>query len=160
MLICHRPLRGERLQGRTLFTLPETAERPVTQLPDSLACHTELATHLEQRLGRGVREHAEFVCGQRVVVQANVQGRDMGSVVAVNVSTGICVKNSLEILKYNFKGELTVVISNKFNVKKKSLNQLSESVKNEIKLMLKKYSSRDVSDFISKKEKISKISNF
>ena len=64
--------------------------------------------------------------------------------------------NSLEILKYNFKGELTVVISNKFNVKKKSLNQLSESVKNEIKLMFKKYSNKDVSDFISKREKISK----
>ena len=64
--------------------------------------------------------------------------------------------NSLEILKYNFKGELTVVISNKFNVKKKSLNQLSESVKNEIRLMLKKYSNKDVSDFISKREKISK----
>ena len=64
--------------------------------------------------------------------------------------------NSLEILKYNFKGELTVVISNKFNVKKKSLNQLSESVKNEMRLMLTKYSNKDVSDFISKREKISK----
>jgi len=64
--------------------------------------------------------------------------------------------NSLEILRYNLKGELTVVISNKFNVKKKSLNQLSESVKNEIKLMLTKYSNKDVSDFISKREKISK----
>jgi len=63
--------------------------------------------------------------------------------------------NSLEILRYNLKGELTVV-SNKFNVKKKSLNQLSESVKNEIKLMLTKYSNKDVSDFISKREKISK----
>ena len=67
--------------------------------------------------------------------------------------------NSLEILKYNFKGELTVVISNKSNVKKKSLNQLSESVKNEIRLMLKKYSNKDVSDFISKREKISKKNN-
>ena len=64
--------------------------------------------------------------------------------------------NSLDILKYNLKGELTVVISNKFNVKKKSINQLSESVKNEIKLMLTKYSNKDVSDFISKREKISK----
>ena len=64
--------------------------------------------------------------------------------------------NSLDISKYNFKGELTVVISNKFNVKKKSLNQLGESVKNEIKLMLTKYSNKDVSDFISKREKISK----
>jgi len=64
--------------------------------------------------------------------------------------------NSLDILKYNLKGELTVVISNKLNVKKKSLNQLSESVKSEIKLMLKKYSNKDVSNFISKREKISK----
>jgi 16S rRNA (cytidine1402-2'-O)-methyltransferase len=64
--------------------------------------------------------------------------------------------NSLDVSKYNLKGELTVVISNKFNVKKKSLNQLGESVKNEIKLMLKKYSNKDVSNFISKREKISK----
>ena len=64
--------------------------------------------------------------------------------------------NSLDISKYNLKGELTVAVSNKFNIKKKSLNQLSESVKNEIKLMLKKYSNKDVSDFISKREKISK----
>jgi len=64
--------------------------------------------------------------------------------------------NSLDVLEHNLKGELTVVISNKFNVKKKSLNQLGESVKNEIKLMLKKYSNKDVSNFISKREKISK----
>jgi len=64
--------------------------------------------------------------------------------------------NSLDVSKYNLKGELTVAVSNKFNVKKKSLNQLSESVKNEIKLMLTKYSNKDVSDFISKREKISK----
>ena len=64
--------------------------------------------------------------------------------------------NSLDVTKHNLRGELTVVISNKFNVKKKSLNQLGESVKNEIKLMLTKYSNKDVSDFISKREKISK----
>jgi len=64
--------------------------------------------------------------------------------------------NSLDVLEHNLKGELTVVISNKFNVKKKSLNQLGESVKNEIKLMLTKYSNKDVSNFISKREKISK----
>ncbi len=64
--------------------------------------------------------------------------------------------NSLDLSKYNFKGELTVVISNKLNVKKKSLNQLDESVRSEIKLMLKKYSNKDVSNFISKREKISK----
>ena len=64
--------------------------------------------------------------------------------------------NLLDISKYNLKGELTMVISDKFNVKKKSLNQLSESVKSEIKLMLKKYSNRDVAGFISNREKISK----
>jgi len=64
--------------------------------------------------------------------------------------------NSLDVSKYNLKGELTVAVSNKFNIKKKSLNQLSESVKSEIKLMLKKYSNKDVSNFISKREKISK----
>ena len=64
--------------------------------------------------------------------------------------------NSLDVSKYNLKGELTVVISNKLNVKKKSLNQLGESVRSEIKLMLKKYSNKDVSNFISKREKISK----
>ena len=64
--------------------------------------------------------------------------------------------NSLDVSKYNLKGELTVVISNKLNVKKKSLNELGESVRSEIKLMLKKYSNKDVSNFISKREKISK----
>jgi 16S rRNA (cytidine1402-2'-O)-methyltransferase len=64
--------------------------------------------------------------------------------------------NLIELSKYNFRGELTVVISNKFNVKKKGLNQLNESVKREIKLMLEKYSNKDVSEFMSKKEKISK----
>ena len=64
--------------------------------------------------------------------------------------------NSLDLIKHNFKGELTVVISNKFNIKKKSLDQLGESVKNEINLMLKKYSNKNVSEFFSKREKISK----
>ena len=64
--------------------------------------------------------------------------------------------NLLDVSKYNLKGELTVVISNKFSVKKKSLNELDESVKSEIKSMIKKYSNKDVESFISKKENISK----
>ena len=64
--------------------------------------------------------------------------------------------SALETLRYNLKGELTVVISNKFDAKKKGLNQLSESVRNEIEFMLKKYSNKDVANFISKREKISK----
>ena len=49
-----------------------------------------------------------------------------------------------------------MIISNKFYIKKKDLNQIDESVKSEIKTMLKKYSNKDVSDFISKRENISK----
>ena len=64
--------------------------------------------------------------------------------------------SSLNLINTNLKGELTVVISNKLNDKKKGLIQLSESVKKEIRLMTEKYSSKDVAEFISKKEQISK----
>ena len=53
------------------------------------------------------------------------------------------------------KGELTVVLSEKIaqkNVKK----EINESVKIEIKKMLKKYSHKDVVEFISKKESLPK----
>ena len=55
----------------------------------------------------------------------------------------------------NLKGELTVVLSQEIklrNIKK----ELNESVKIEIKKMLKKYSHKDVVEFISKKENLSK----
>ena len=64
--------------------------------------------------------------------------------------------SSLNLENINLKGELTVVISNKTDNKNKGLIQLSESVKKEIRLMAKKYSSKDVAKFISKKEQISK----
>jgi len=59
------------------------------------------------------------------------------------------------------KGEFTVVLSEKIkakNIEKK----INESVKIEIKKMLKKYSHRDVVEFISKKEDLPKkiIYNF
>ena len=62
---------------------------------------------------------------------------------------------SIKNLSANLKGELTVVLSKKIkekNIKKK----ISESVKIEIKKMLKKYSHKDVVQFISKKENLSK----
>jgi len=53
------------------------------------------------------------------------------------------------------KGELTVVLSEK--IKEKNFKkELNESVKIEIKKMLKKYSHKDVVDFISKKENLPK----
>ncbi len=62
---------------------------------------------------------------------------------------------SIKILPENFKGELTVVISEKF-VEKKTKKEISESVKIKIKKMIKKYSHKDVVEFISEKENLSK----
>ena len=59
------------------------------------------------------------------------------------------------------KGELTVVLSQK--IKEKNIKkELNESAKIEIKRMLKKYSHKDVVEFISKKENLPKklIYNF
>jgi 16S rRNA (cytidine1402-2'-O)-methyltransferase len=53
------------------------------------------------------------------------------------------------------KGELTVVLSEKIN-KNNITKELSESVKIEIKKMIKKYSHKDVVEFVSKKENIKK----
>ena len=68
---------------------------------------------------------------------------------------------SIESSNINLKGELTVVISKKIK-EKDAKNDISDSVKIEIKKMLKKYSHKDVVEFISKKESLPKkmIYNF
>tara|TARA_B110000438_G_C15792286_1_gene641285 strand:- start:1314 stop:2162 length:849 start_codon:yes stop_codon:yes gene_type:complete len=69
--------------------------------------------------------------------------------------------SSIKNLTENVKGELTVVVSKK--IKEKNVKEeISESVKIEIIKMLKKYSHKDVVEFISKKESLSKkmIYNF
>ena len=53
------------------------------------------------------------------------------------------------------KGELTVVLSEKIE-EKKYKKEINESVKMEVKKMLKKYSHKDVTEFISKKENLPK----
>ena len=61
------------------------------------------------------------------------------------------------IIKFDFtlKGELTIVLSEL--IKKKNLKEeITESVRIEIKKMLKKYSHKDVVEFISKKENLPK----
>ncbi len=68
---------------------------------------------------------------------------------------------SIKNIPENLKGELTIVLSKKkeaINIKK----EINESVKIEIKKMLKKYSHKDVVDFFTKREKLSKkiIYNF
>ena len=67
------------------------------------------------------------------------------------------IQNFSELLK----GELTIVLSEK--IKEKNINnEITESVKIEIKKMLKKYSHKDVVEFVSKKENLPKrlIYNF
>ena len=68
------------------------------------------------------------------------------------------IRKKVESIKFfseNMKGELTVVLSNK--IKEKNYKKdISESVKVEIKKMLKKYSHKDVVEFISKKENLQK----
>jgi len=68
------------------------------------------------------------------------------------------IRNSVKLIKKlpeNTKGELTVVLSEK-NKEKKSKKEITESVKIEIKKMIKKYSHKDVVEFISKKENLKK----
>jgi 16S rRNA (cytidine1402-2'-O)-methyltransferase len=68
------------------------------------------------------------------------------------------IRGNIETLKLfdnKPKGELTVVVSNIFESKKK-LKVLSQSIKKEIINMLKRYSSKDVASFMSRKEDISK----
>jgi len=68
------------------------------------------------------------------------------------------INEKIELVKTlpeNLNGEFTIVLSEKIsekNIKKK----LNESVKIDIKKMLKKYSLKDVVEFISKKENLSK----
>ena len=62
---------------------------------------------------------------------------------------------SIKSLPEPLKGELTVVLSER--IKEKNIKkEINESVKIEIKKMLKKYSHKDVVEFISKKENLSK----
>jgi 16S rRNA (cytidine1402-2'-O)-methyltransferase len=68
---------------------------------------------------------------------------------------------SINNLPETLKGELTIVLSEK--IKEKNIKkEINESVKIDIKKMLKKYSHKDVVEFISKKENLPKkmIYNF
>ena len=62
---------------------------------------------------------------------------------------------SIKALSKRTKGELTVVLSGKIK-KKHYKKEINEFIKTEIKKMLKKYSHKDVVEFISKKENLSK----
>jgi len=62
---------------------------------------------------------------------------------------------SINPFSKTLKGELTVVLSEKI-IQKNMRKEINESVKIEIRKMLKKYSHKDVVEFISKKESLPK----
>ena len=79
-------------------------------------------------------------------------GKEMTKIHEEFIRKNVLVNNNLT---KNLKGEITIVLSNK--TKGKNLKkEINESVKIEIKKMLKKYSHKDVVEFISKKENLSK----
>ena len=68
------------------------------------------------------------------------------------------IRSEVELIKdlpQNIKGELTVVLSEK-KKEKKIKKEITESVKIEIRKMIKRYSHKDVVQFISKKENLPK----
>ena len=68
------------------------------------------------------------------------------------------IRGKVELIKnlpQNIKGELTVVLSEK-KKEKKIKKEITESVKIEIRKMIKRYSHKDVVEFISKKENLPK----
>jgi len=68
------------------------------------------------------------------------------------------IRSKVELIKNlppNIKGELTVVLSEK-KKGKKIKKEITESVKIEIRKMIKRYSHKDVVEFISKKENLPK----
>ena len=68
------------------------------------------------------------------------------------------IRSKVELIKNlppNTKGELTVVLSEK-KKEKKIKKEITESVKIEIRKMIKRYSHKDVVEFISKKENLPK----
>mgnify|MGYP000397968067 FL=1 len=63
--------------------------------------------------------------------------------------------DSIKAFSKRTKGELTVVLSGKIK-KKHYKKEINESIKTEIKKMLKTYSHKDVVEFVSKKENLQK----
>ena len=63
--------------------------------------------------------------------------------------------NSIPTFSEGLKGEFTIVLSSK-DKEKNVKSEINESIKTEIKKMLKKYSHKDVVEFFYKKEDLPK----
>ena len=62
--------------------------------------------------------------------------------------------SSIKMFENSLKGELTIVISEKYN--KKTISISNDEIKKQAMIYLKKYSLKDTADLISKTEKISR----
>ena len=65
------------------------------------------------------------------------------------------VVNTVDKVKFELRGELTIVISEK-SIEKKASQNLSESDKNTINAMIKKFTIKEITNLIHKNTKISK----
>ena len=104
-----------------------------------------------------------FISAQRInyfirMFKKHFAGRDIVIAKEITKMHENFIRGKIDTIKpfpQEIKGELTVVLSNQ--VEKNNFKKIiNESVKIEIKKMLKKYSHKDVVEFISKKENLSK----
>ena len=100
-----------------------------------------------KKFNRSVKNIKYFFSGRKILVC-----REMTKFYEEYIRSEV---NKLEAFKFEPKGELTIVISEK-NIKKNSSPTLKESDKNFIQKVIKKLSIKDITDFISKNSHVHK----
>ncbi|MDA9643393.1 16S rRNA (cytidine(1402)-2'-O)-methyltransferase [Candidatus Pelagibacter sp.] len=100
-----------------------------------------------KKFNRSVKNIKYFFSGRKILVC-----REMTKFYEEYIRTEV---NKLEVFKFEPKGELTIVISEK-NIKKNLSPTLKESDKNFIQKVIKKLSIKDITDFISKNSHVHK----
>jgi len=100
-----------------------------------------------------ISQFKKYFSGRKILI-----AREMTKIYEEYIRSNI---ETIKNLPENLQGELTVILSKKIG-EKNTKKEINESVKMEIKKMLKKYSHKDVVEYISKKEKLPKkmIYNF
>jgi 16S rRNA (cytidine1402-2'-O)-methyltransferase len=100
-----------------------------------------------RKFNRSIKNIKHYFSGRKILIC-----REMTKFYEEFVRSDI---DKLEPFKFEPKGELTLVISDKFKEKKSSIN-LKESDKKNIKKMIKKLSIKDITDLISQNTNIPK----
>ena len=100
-----------------------------------------------KKFNRSIKNIKHFFSGRQILVC-----REMTKFYEEYIRTEV---DKLEPFKFEPKGELTIVISEK-NIKKNSSPTLKESDKNFIQKVIKKLSIKDITDFVSKNSNVHK----